>query len=185
MKIVDIWHVHKDLSEDHKFCEGFVHKTCEGKLECIGRFLFSNQIGLYKNCLTNRETLMKKVLLAILLLTQIAKGYGETQVVYYPANFPFSDEVKTFITESVKHFCSRAIKKSERITLVSFMVKNEESEDGVIDSTISAILEVEYKQKDLGRDEIEIIVEDADITNPHFPRLSLKGLNSLGGVCKD
>lgn len=128
---------------------------------------------------------MKKVLLTILLLTSLVKGFAETQVVYFPASFPFSDEVKTFITESVKHYCSEAVKRSERINLISFQVINDEDENGVIDSTIKAILEVEYKKKSFGNDEIEIIIEDFDITNPQFPRLGLKGLKSLGGLCQD
>ena len=128
---------------------------------------------------------MKKVLLAILLLTQLVKGYAETQVVYFPANFQFSDEVKTFISESVKHYCSLAVKKAERITLVSFEVRYQEVDEENVDTTIKAILEVEYKEKGLSSDEIEITVEDADINNPQFPRLSLKGLNSSGGVCQD
>ncbi len=127
---------------------------------------------------------MKKVLLAILLLTQIVKGYGETQVVYFPANIQLTDEVKSFITESVKHYCSLAVKRSERINLVSIEIVKGDASKGEEDSLL-AILEVEYKLKDLGRDKIEIIVEDADINDPQFPRLSLKGLKSLGGVCQD
>jgi hypothetical protein len=78
-----------------------------------------------------------------------------------------------------------AVKRSEKISLVSFQVRYDEAPSGEVETTIKAILEVEYSLKDLGRDEIEIIVEDADIKNPQFPRLSLKGLNSSGGVCQD
>ncbi|MFT6067743.1 MAG: hypothetical protein ACJAT2_001922 [Bacteriovoracaceae bacterium] len=127
---------------------------------------------------------MKKVLLAILLLTQIVKGYGETQVVYFPADIKLTDEVKSFINESVKHYCSTAVKRSERITLVSIEIVKGDKPNGEGDA-FKAILEVEYKLKDFGRDEIEIIVEEEDIKNPQFPRLSLKGLKSLGGVCQD
>lgn len=128
---------------------------------------------------------MKKLLLALFMIFTVAKGQAESQVVYFPASFQFSEEVKSFINESVKHFCSVAIKNSTIIKLVGFEVAYDEVEEGVVKTFIKAMLEVEYTKDGKTNDTITVIVNDADLENPQFPSLSLKGLESSGGVCRD
>lgn len=128
---------------------------------------------------------MKKLLLAVFLIFTVAKGQAESQVVYFPVNFQFSEEVKSFINESVKHFCSVAVKNSNLIKLIGFEVAYDEDDQGVVKTFLKALLEVEYTKDGKTNDTITVIVNDVDLENPQFPSLSLKGLESTGGVCRD
>jgi len=129
---------------------------------------------------------MKKLMIIFLFLGVMFKGYSESQVVYFPVDMELSEEVKIFINESVKHFCSEGILRSQEIILKSFEIISEESASGAYLTTVKALLEVKYKHKTLSSDEIELVVNNIEtFINPQFPSLSLKGLHSTGGVCRD
>ncbi len=128
---------------------------------------------------------MKKLLLTVVVLASMLKGYAESQVVYFPAHFKVPTEVKVFVDRIIKKACKDAISRSDIIRLVHFEVEYDEYDQGKVDTYYKISLDVDYNTNDDDSDSIDLIVEDYDINNPQFPRFYLEGLKSTGGVCRD
>lgn len=128
---------------------------------------------------------MKHLLITFILILSIQDSFAESQVVYFPASFKVPTEVQVFIDKVVAKNCAQILKLAEAITLVDFEVAYDEYDQGKVDTFYKVAIDVRYPGNDDNSDLINIIVEDADINNPNFPRLYLEGIKATGGVCRD
>ncbi|MDC1174961.1 hypothetical protein OAT67_06185 [Bacteriovoracaceae bacterium] len=117
---------------------------------------------------------------ALITLTALIFSLNSFSNVVFPSNIKFDQELKDFIVKSLETKCS--IEENAKVMMSGIKVKVDEYDQGKYDTyyymTFTAQSETTQAY------EISLLVEDANIANPRFPRYYLNEISSEINNCK-